>query len=170
MNQALCASQNPTILRSMKNTNTTSETLTEAQLRFLDDLARLLAEWNMPANASRVYGYLLMKNEAASLDDMRNDLGISKSNACGAAKILEQWGHTRRTRNPSTKRVYYEINENHGVPFSTRSQLLEAEAALMRASKAEIATGKAAERLEQLADFCEEMKNAMDAVITKYAK
>jgi DNA-binding transcriptional regulator GbsR (MarR family) len=156
----------------MNETNTeietTTEPLTEAQLRFLDDLTVLLADWNIPANAARVYGYLLMKSEPASLDDMVAQLGISKSNASGAAKSLEQWKHARRTRNSSTKRIFYEINEDFGVPFSKRLQLLEAEAELMRARKDQVATGKAAQRLDSLADFCEEMSNAIKVVNSKF--
>jgi DNA-binding transcriptional regulator GbsR (MarR family) len=70
---------------------------------FLDEFATLLAGWNMPNNAARVYGYLLLQSEPASLDEIAAQLEISKSNACTAAKVLESAGHCRRVaeRGPS---------------------------------------------------------------------
>ena len=143
-----------------------ASTLNEAQLRFLDDLTTLLANWNFPANAARVYGYLLLREDPASLDEISADLSISKSNASGAAKMLESWGHCRRTRDSSTKRLYYEINENHGVTFLSRMRLLQDEQALMEDAAARVARGKPAKRLQTLADFCDRMSKAMETVIS----
>lgn len=152
----------------MSDTNDTEVPLSSDQMVFLDEIVTLLAQWNIPANAARVYGYLLMCNEPASLDEISDDLTISKSNASGAAKMLEQWGHARRTRNHTTKRIYYEINDDYGVPFSNRLRMLEEESVLLRNYKNRVATGRAAERLEELASYCEDMSQALERVNQHY--
>lgn len=139
--------------------------LTEDQRRFLDEFVTLLAGWNMPANAARVYGYLLTQSEPTSLDEMAEELEISKSNACKAAKLLETAGHIRRVGERGTKRVLYVAREDFGTPFLMRTASLGALNRLMENRGSRIAEGKANQRVRDLAAFYATMQAAMEQVV-----
>ena len=139
--------------------------LTEDQRRFLDEFVTLLAGWNMPANAARVYGFLLYQSEPAGLDELAEELEISKSNACKAAKLLEAAGHCRRVGERGTKRVLYVAREDFGTPFLMRTASLGALNRLMESRGARIAEGKASRRMSDLAAFYATMQAAMEHVV-----
>jgi predicted DNA-binding transcriptional regulator len=135
------------------------------QARFLDEFATLLAGWNMPNNAARVYGYLLLRSDPASLDEITAQLGISKSNACTAAKVLETAGHCRRVAERGTKRVLYVAREDFGTPFLIRTASLGALGRLMAGRGVKAGDDAASARLNALAAFYETMQTAMETII-----
>ena len=139
--------------------------LTDDQRRFLDEFVTLLAGWNMPANGARVYGFLLFKSEAASLDEIAEELEISKSNACKAAKMLETAGHIRRVGERGTKRVLYVAREDFGTPFLLRTASLGALSRLMEVRGTKVADGAAVGRINDLAAFYATMQTAMEQII-----
>ncbi|MBC2667902.1 GbsR/MarR family transcriptional regulator [Novosphingobium piscinae] len=144
--------------------------LTEDQRRFLDEFVTLLVGWNMPANAARVYGFLLYQNEPASLDEIAEALEISKSNACKAAKMMESAGHIRRVPERGTKRVLYVAREDFGTPFLLRTASLGALNRLMERRGVRIAQGKANQRIQDLASFYANMQAAMEHVVAVDSK
>ena len=146
--------------------NLSNNKLSDEQRRFLDEFATLLAGWNMPNNAARVYGYLLLQSEPASLDEITADLEISKSNACTAAKVLETAGHCRRVAQRGSKRVLYVAREDFGTPFLIRTASLGALNRLMATRGAKAAAGPAARRLTDLAAFYDTMQTAMEQIIS----
>lgn len=147
--------------------NLSNSNLSDDQRRFLDEFAVLLAGWNMPNNAARVYGYLLLRSEPASLDEITAQLEISKSNACTAAKVLESAGHCRRVAERGTKRVLYVAREDFGTPFLIRTASLGALGRLMAGRGVKAADDGAGARLEALAGFYETMQTAMETIIAE---
>jgi DNA-binding transcriptional regulator GbsR (MarR family) len=139
--------------------------LSDDQRRFIDEFVTLLAGWNMPANGAQVYGYLLFQNHAASLDEIAEALEISKSNACKAAKMLEDKGHIRRVGERGSKRVLYVVREDFGTPFLHRTASLGALSRLMETRGARSADGEASERIASLASFYAVMQTAMEQII-----
>jgi DNA-binding transcriptional regulator GbsR (MarR family) len=145
--------------------NLSNSDLNDDQRRFLDEFATLLAGWNMPTNAARVYGYLLLQSEPSSLDEIAAQLEISKSNACTAAKVLESAGHCRRVAQRGSKRVLYVAREDFGTPFLLRTASLGALNRLMETRGVKVADGAAAERIKDLASFYDTMQTAMEQTI-----
>ena len=139
--------------------------LSDDQRRFIDEFVTLLAGWNMPANGAQVYGFLLFQNQPASLDEIAEALEISKSNACKAAKMLEEKGHIRRVGERGTKRVLYVAREDFGTPFLIRTASLGALNRLMETRGARSADGAASERIASLASFYATMQTAMEQII-----
>jgi DNA-binding MarR family transcriptional regulator len=145
--------------------NIASSTLSEGQRRFIDDLAATLGVWSMSNNAARLYGYLQIRNEPASLDDMARDLEISRSYAFTAAKQLEQAGNARRLGERGSKRVRFVAGDDPGLPLRRQTDALGRLAALITASKEDVCDGMAVERLARLARFHGDLKAAMEQVI-----
>ncbi len=145
--------------------NMSKSFLSEEHLRFIDELAALLSGWNMPNNAARLYGYLQLKNEPASLDEIARDLEISKSNAWAAARVLEQVANARRITERGSKRVSYVAGDDPGAPLRKQVELLGMMSELISSRKDKVAAGPARERMARLAMFHKDLQAAMDAVI-----
>ena len=141
------------------------EGLSADQARFIDSLASLLIAWGMPNTAARLYGYLLLKNEPATLDDMSRDLGISKSNACTAANALEQQKNAFRIRERGSKRTLYVLADDPGAPMHDKLALLAKMSALISQQKSQVSTGAATRRMAKLAKFHHDLRAAMQSVI-----
>src|ERR1700746_3998003 len=94
--------------------------------RFIEDMARLLSPWGVPPVAARLYGYLLLCPRPASLDQITEDLGISKSRASVAARLLVSYTLARRHREPGTKRALYAAADDYQAMIRQQNQLLDA--------------------------------------------
>ena len=145
--------------------NVSNANLTAEHRRFLDEFATLLAGWNMPNNAARVYGYLLFQDEPVSLDEITAGLGISKSNAWTAAKLLESTGHCRRLSETGTKRVLFVARDDVGTSFLLRTASLGALNRLVETSAGKVANGAATKRMKSLAKFYQNIQTAMEEII-----
>jgi len=138
--------------------------------RFTEDVARLLTPWGVPPVAARLYGYLLLCPRPASLDQITEDLEISKSSASVAARLLESYTLARRHSEPGTKRALYAVADDYEVMVRQQNRLLDALAGQLNAG-AEIAASKAASaRLREMADFYRVMRGAMEDAISRWTR
>jgi DNA-binding transcriptional regulator GbsR (MarR family) len=71
----------------------------EDERRVVADVARPLAQWGVPPVAAR-YGRLLLCPNSVGLDQITEDLGIGKSSARMAARLLESSTLSRRHHAP----------------------------------------------------------------------
>lgn len=132
---------------------------------FLDDIASLMAPWGWPRPVGRIYAYLLLRAEPATLDDIAADLGMSKSNASVAARTLEHCGNARRHSEPGSKRIFYAVSDNHGSSFNERvALLLRLETLFARQSSRGLAA-PVVSRFDELSSFYARMRTAMEVVI-----
>jgi predicted transcriptional regulator len=145
--------------------NLSNSNLTAEQALFIEDLAALLTTWNMSSASARIYGYLLIREQPASLDEIAADLEISKTTACVAAKLMEGSGNTRRVRERGTKRVLYELSDDPGAPIRRQVEMLGLLAELISERTDTVATGVVAARMTALAGFHRDLKGAMAAVV-----
>lgn len=144
--------------------NIAGSRLTEDQSRFIDELAALVAPWGMSMTAARLYAYLQLRTEPASLDEIAADLEVSKSNASTAARLLEEVGNARRLGVRGSKRVCYVAGPAPGGGLRRQAALLGLMAELIMRRR-NVAEGIARERLEDLARFHEKLKGAMEYVL-----
>src|ERR1035437_3259778 len=75
-------------------------------------MGQLMAGWGIPRNTRRIYAYLLLRRELATLDDISADLNIAKSGASVGARQLAQLGLARAVGQPGSRRVLYEALYN----------------------------------------------------------
>jgi DNA-binding transcriptional regulator GbsR (MarR family) len=138
--------------------------------RFVEDVARLLTPWGVPPVAARLYGHLLLCPVPASLDQITEDLGISKSSASVAARLLESYTLARRHSEPGTKRALYTAADDYEGMVRQQNRLLEALAGQLNVG-AEIAASKAVSaRLEEMADFYLTMRGAMEDAMDRWKR
>ena len=130
--------------------------------RFMQDVARLLMPWGVPPVAARLYGYLLLCPHPVSLDQITDDLAVSKSSASVAARLLESYTLARRHHEPGTKRALYAVADDYEAMIRQQNQLLDALADQLNAG-VRVATSKSVSaRLEEMADFYRVMRSAME--------
>jgi DNA-binding transcriptional regulator GbsR (MarR family) len=77
--------------------------------RFTDRLAALFESDGQPPIAGRVFGLLLLSDEALSLDELADSLGVSKASASTNARLLAQLGVIEPVRRQGTRRDYYRM-------------------------------------------------------------
>lgn len=127
----------------------------------MDDMAVLMAPWGWQRHVGRMYGYLLLRETPATLDEIAADLGISKSNASVAARTLEKCGNARRLGETGTKRIYYAAPDNHAGPFIAKAELLERLVRLVDGRQAPGMAPQVSARLGEMSDFLGRMRAAI---------
>lgn len=135
----------------------------------MDEIAALMLPWGWPRNVGRMYGYLLLAPEPVTLDRMAEDLRIAKSNASVAARTLEQFGNARRHSEPGSKRIYYSAPDAFAGPFASKTELFDRIVNLLTANHAIGRTEQVNARLEGMASFYDDMRDAVQGVLDRYA-
>lgn len=148
--------------------NDSNKGLTEAERRFVEDVARLLVLWGVPQTAARLYGYLLLSAEPVSLDRITADLEVSKSSASVAARLLEMYTLARRHGERGSRRVLYEASDNYEGMLAEQNRSLQALAELLRAGARCAASGTTRDRLEEMAEFYLVTREAMESALRRW--
>lgn len=136
----------------------------------MEDMARLLVPWGVPPAAARLYGYLLLCPRPVSLDQITEDLGISKSGASVAARLLESYTLLRRHRETGTKRALYAVADDYEVMVQQQNRLLEALAAQLSTGAGIAASNEVRTRLNEMANFYRIIRSAMEDAIDRWRR
>lgn len=113
----------------------TNFSLRAEQHRFVDDMGAFFASYGLGHAPGRVYGYLLLCPGLASLDQIATELGISKSGASTAARLLETWNLVRSVPERGSRRIRYE-------PTTALDRLLVAGIAKVQAFRQTLEEGR----------------------------
>jgi hypothetical protein len=147
-----------------------SKQLGKSEQRFIEDMARLLLPWGVPPVAARLYGYLLLCPRPVSLDQITADLGVSKSSASVAARLLQSYTLARRHREPGTKRALYAVADDYEAMIRQQNQLLEALAGQLDGGAGIVASREASARLKGMAEFYRVMRGAMEDAMRRWRR
>ncbi len=130
---------------------------------FIQQWASLLIPTGMPPIAARINAHLLLSKEPIGLDDLVERLGVSKSSASVAARVLERYGIARRVTEAGTKRVRYEISGRCDGFLAEQIQLFESLARLLKSRSAH-GDPETRARFRDLSDFYLQLRDAMAGV------
>ena len=128
----------------------------------MDEVASLMAPWGWSRHIARIFAYLLIREAPATLDEISEHLGISKSIVSVATRELEQYGNARRHSQPGTKQILYSAPDRRYGPFPDQAAMMGQMAALMLRQPSDSAAVK--ERLAGVAAFLDAMRQAIDEV------
>jgi DNA-binding transcriptional regulator GbsR (MarR family) len=142
----------------------------KGEQRFVEDVARLLTPWGVPPAAARLYGYLLLCPRPASLDQITEDLEISKSSASVAARLLETYTLARRHSEPGTKRALYAVTDDYEAMIQQQNRLLDALAGQLSAGAGIVPSKEVNARLEEMAEFYRVMRGAMEDAMSRWKR
>jgi len=76
---------------------------------FIERMALALDSDGLPRIAGRIFGLLLISEDARSLDDLAAELRVSKGSVSTNARLLEQRGILERICRPADRRDYYRV-------------------------------------------------------------
>jgi DNA-binding transcriptional regulator GbsR (MarR family) len=138
--------------------------------RFVEDVARLLTPWGVPPVAARLYGYLLLCPRPVTLDQITEDLGISKSSASVAARLLESYTLARRHSEPGTKRALYAVADDYEAMIQQQNRLLDALAKQLNAGTGIVPSKDVNARLDEMAEFYRVMRGAMEDAMSRWKR
>lgn len=128
----------------------------------MDEVASLMAPWGWSRHIARIFAYLLLRETPATLDEISEHLGISKSIVSVATRELEQYGNARRQSQPRTKQILYSAPDKRYGPFPAQAAMMGTIASLMVRQPSESAVVKG--RLTKVAAFLTAMREAIDEV------
>jgi DNA-binding transcriptional regulator GbsR (MarR family) len=77
--------------------------------RFTDRFAELFESDGQPPIAGRIFGLLLLSDEALSLDELAETLGVSKASASTNARLLAQFSLIEQVHRQGSRRDYYRM-------------------------------------------------------------
>lgn len=136
---------------------------------FLDAMAMLMAPWGWPRPVGRIYAYLLLREEPATLDEIAADLGMSKSNASVAARTLEHCGNARRQGEAGSRRIYYSVPADFSGPFVAKAELLDRQVRMFAGQRERDLPEAVTERFGRMSEFYTRMREAIEGVIADQA-
>ena len=139
-------------------------------MTFIDDMGQLMAGWGIPRNTGRIYAYLLLQRELATLDDIAADLGIAKSGASVASRQLAQLGLARAVGQPGSRRVLYEALYSIESIIAARAAQMNDLVARLRQGARVAPGGQGRQRLQAMADWCEEWTRQFPIVMRRLEK
>jgi DNA-binding transcriptional regulator GbsR (MarR family) len=65
----------------------------------------------LPRIAGRIYGLMLISEEALSLDEIAESLSVSKASVSTDTRLLERMGFVERVSKPGDRKDYYQHTE-----------------------------------------------------------
>jgi DNA-binding transcriptional regulator GbsR (MarR family) len=80
--------------------------------RFIELMGRHMEEEGMPRIAGRLMAALMLNAEPCSLDDLTEQLKVSKGSISSNARLLENIGIAERITVAGDRRDFYQISEN----------------------------------------------------------
>jgi DNA-binding transcriptional regulator GbsR (MarR family) len=76
---------------------------------FIERMGLALEADGLPRIAGRIFGLLLVSEDARSLDDLARELRVSKGSVSTNARMLEQRAVLERISRPGDRRDYYRV-------------------------------------------------------------
>jgi DNA-binding transcriptional regulator GbsR (MarR family) len=94
----------------------------EPTAHFIESMGLALESDGLPRIAGRIFGLLLVSEEARSLDDLAAELRVSKASVSTNARLLEDRGVLEQVSRPADRRDYYQVH--HDLFSHTMAQRL----------------------------------------------
>jgi len=129
---------------------------------FVEQIAVLLEADGMPRVAGRLFGLLLVSDDARSLDELAEQLGVSKASISVNARLLEDKGVVERISRQADRRDYYRIADDllERTLEQRMNKMRRFQQAMASGCRACAGSGVVRDRLSHMADAYEHMLDA----------
>ncbi len=138
------------------------------QGQYIDSHGVLLEQFGLPAATGRIFAYLLLRDQPASLDTISAELEISKSSASVGARHLLDAGVVRRLPQRGSRMVLYEAVDSFESLVETdivrRAMLVEK----WRQGVALAPSERARQRMAQLVDLYDFTLSETRAILERW--
>jgi DNA-binding transcriptional regulator GbsR (MarR family) len=114
--------------------------------RFVERAGLLWENDGLPRIAGRIFGLMLISEDALSLDEIADMLGVSKASVSTDTRLLERMGFIERVGKPGDRKDYYQNTErSFERAIAERIRRMHELEALIESGR-ELAVGSAAVR------------------------
>jgi DNA-binding transcriptional regulator GbsR (MarR family) len=141
--------------------------MNEAQQQFVEDLGQNMVSWGLSRTTGRVYAYLLLCLEPASLDQMAAELGMAKSGASVAARQLVGLGMVRGTGQRGSRRLLYEALHDTQAILAARTPQTSEFLDRIRQGAEVAPAGPPREHLQQMASELQDLYSELPALVRR---
>lgn len=101
--------KDPGVVMQTENDN---KKLEEVRNIFIEGLGRIFTLYGLPDVLGHIYGLLFLTDRPLGLDDIAQELGVSKSTVSNNIRLLEGVGYARKVWVKGSRRNYYEAERN----------------------------------------------------------
>lgn len=84
--------------------------MNDAEIKFIERFGLLFEEDGLPRIAGRIFGLLLLSQSPLAMDELAEQLQVSKASISTNARMLDRMGIAERTSKPGDRRTYYELS------------------------------------------------------------
>jgi DNA-binding transcriptional regulator GbsR (MarR family) len=140
--------------------------------RFIEQFGLLFERDGHPRIAGRLTGYLLVAEGSHSLDEIAEELDVSKASVSTDARRMESHGLLERISRPGDRRDYYRIAPDaFRTMLRTRLESLERFSALcLEARRLPIRSSEVRERVDEWTGFVDAMIRSMTDVLADWER
>jgi DNA-binding transcriptional regulator GbsR (MarR family) len=142
--------------------------------KVIEDFGLYFEQYGLPRILGRIYGLLLITDRPAlGLDEMAEQLNISKASASTTARQLQIFTLIEKVSLPGDRRDYYRVygdSPDAHVNYlrNSLSKSLEFSGLIERAAQLEDLTRESHDKLEQIAHLYEAFNAAINAFFDQY--
>ncbi|HEY4028653.1 MAG TPA: hypothetical protein VGO86_19660 [Candidatus Dormibacteraeota bacterium] len=139
--------------------------MTREQHAFVDDMGQLMTSWGIARNTGRVWGYLLLHDRPAGLDEIAGGLEIAKSGVSVATRHLVQLGLARGIGERRSRRLLYEPLSDLEAIFAARNSGVIALRRALRQGAEVAPEGMGRDRMAAMADMLQEFVDLVPTLL-----
>jgi DNA-binding transcriptional regulator GbsR (MarR family) len=127
--------------------------MADEQHTFIEDMGQHMVGWGIPRSTGRIYAYLLLQEQPASLDQIAAGLGVGKSGVSVGTRQLVQLGMVRGIGERGSRRLLYDALYSLESIFAARNAQATDLLARLRQAARVSPPGPRRERLEEMVDM-----------------
>lgn len=144
----------------------------EAQAELVERMGRHYEAEGLPRIGGRLYGFVLLQEVPCSLDELAEQLEVSKTSVSVNARLLEQVGLIERVTKPGDRKDYYRAAPDQTKTLALRLAGVEQMGALLRRALEVLPPGRpdARDRLEVMCRFNEEGFEVLSALLDRWKR
>ena len=145
----------------------------ETRNDFVESWGSMGALWGINRSMARIHALLLATREPLGLEELSDELGISRGNASMCLKELRHWGVIRRIHLTGERRDYYIAEDDIWsmlFRIAEERKKREFDPALSALRKALAATGEEDDLVRERLTELEEILRAVERVLERFLK
>lgn len=144
--------------------------MTPDQHRFINAMGDTLVTWNLPRSTGRVYGYLLLRRDASTSDELRAELALSSGAVSTAIRELASWGLARTIPQPGSRRLLVEAAGGFEQLLAASHERARVFIRTLQAASDLTESGQASARLRDVTELFSSYVDAGERVIRERAR
>jgi len=144
--------------------------ISSEQEHFINAMGDTLATWNLPRATGRVYGFLLLRGEASSSEQLRTHLSLSSGAVSTAIRELVSWGLARTIPQAGSRRLLVEAAGGFEQLLAASHERTRAFVRTLRAAEELTENEHAADRLRDVTSLFTSYVDAGEQVLRERSR